>query len=128
MVYKTHEEPAAAAEKPWWQWTREHVDYELEVLREALGQALGMKGREVRGDLMREIDFLKRELAVLREEVAAASKLKALREEVEAAQATIPRVPDLVASLKAQQAEMRKETARLRRELATAKDGSARSS
>ena len=98
LVHKTNTDARVEPEaKPWWEWTKEYVTGQFEVLHEAVGQVIGMKASEVRGDLMREIGFLKRELAVLREEVAAASKLKALREEVEAAQATIPRVPDLVA-------------------------------
>ena len=74
-------------------------------MREAVGEALGRKAAEVRADLTREIDFLKRELGVLREEVAAASKLKALREEIAAAQAAVPKVPDIVAGFEAKQAE-----------------------
>ena len=91
-------------------------------MREALGQALGTKAAEVRGDLTREINLLKREFAVLQGEVAAANKLRALQEEIMAAKAAVPQVPTIVADFEAKQTAMKKELRDLKRELATAKD------
>lgn len=120
LVFKTNND--AHVEKTWWEWTREHVAYELETLREAVGQVIGMKAREVREDLMREINFVKRELGVLREEVAVEHKLKNLQSEIASAQADVPRLPTVEAKFFAEQAATKKELERLRRELATAKD------
>ena len=53
----------------WWQWTQAQIaherseiegelKYEIEVLRDAVGEALGEKCHDVREDLRREIDSL----------------------------------------------------------------------
>lgn len=123
LVHKTNNDARVEPEtKPWWEWTKEYVTGEFEALHEAVGQVIGMKASEVRGDLLREIGFLKREFAVLKEEVGVVRSLASLKEEIAAARADTPKVPDLVASLKAQQAESRKETARLRCELSAARE------
>ena len=87
-----------------------------------LAEALGTKAAEVRGDLTREINLLKREFAVLQGEVAAANKLRAFQEEIMAAKAAVPQVPTIVADFEAKQTAMKKELRDLKRELATAKD------
>jgi hypothetical protein len=62
----------------WWQWTLAHLrhqkseienDYgnKFDILHAAMGEALGMKCREVRDELEREITFVKREVEQLRD-------------------------------------------------------------
>jgi hypothetical protein len=77
----------------WWKWTQEHVAhvqskiesdlrYEVEVLREAVGQALGMKCREVHDAQERETDFLKREIEQLRRTADVQAELQREREKL----------------------------------------------
>ena len=115
LVFKTKHDAATAPgeQVSWWEWVQRHVDYRLEALEEAIGQALGMKAGELRRALTAEIDLLKRQVAQLRAEFDADRNLRALQAEIQAARADVPKFPDLAAK----QTEMRKEVANLKREL-----------
>jgi hypothetical protein len=111
LVYKTHtpeagEETKTATVTPpnvaphetqvWWQWTLAHLrhqkseienDYgnKFDILHAAMGEALGMKCREVRDELEREITFVKREVEQLRDGAQAKVELDREREALRAA-------------------------------------------
>ena len=91
-------------------------------MREAVGQALGMKAGEVRAQLRDEIDLLRRQLTQLRAEFDAARGLEALQAEIAAARASVPKLPDLEAQFESKQSETRRELARLKHELASTKE------
>lgn len=114
LVFKTNE--SARVEQPeqsWWQWTQEHVAFHVEVIQEAMGRVVAHERRAFR----EEIGLLKRELTVLKEEVAVERGLKSLQTQIDDAKADTPRLPDIEARVEAAQAETKREIARLRRAL-----------
>ena len=103
----------------WWQWTqaqiaherseiKKHIaherseieselKYEIEILRDAVGEALGEKCQDVREDLRREIDFVKRELEQTQNKFNAQVELEREREalRVKAADAHLAKLETL---------------------------------
>jgi hypothetical protein len=166
--------PEVAADETviWWQWIDQRLAAQAAKIErdiaahfnlydEAAGTALGMKCHDVREDLERKINFLKRdleqaqskinaqaelererealraraveadhaereslrrEIALLREQIGLERGLRTLRGEVEAARAKIPNFNALEARFEAKQAGLKAEQARLQRELKTTRD------
>jgi hypothetical protein len=134
LVFKTREDarPTAAGlrtvtppviapneKQVWWQWTQEHVaharseikkdhDFDTKCLHEAIGTVIGMKCREVREDLEREINFLKRELEQTQSKIDVQAELEREREALRAKAAEVDR---------AELESLRREITLLRKEL-----------
>ena len=112
--------PARAnAEQAWWEWVTEHVGHRLRAYSEGLSEEIGEAmaeyvGQRV-GPLERELELLRREFTVLRQEVGVERGLRDLRAEVAAARKEVPKLPAIASRLEAEQA-------RLQRELDATKD------
>jgi hypothetical protein len=107
----------------WWQWTLAHLRHQkseiesdylnrYEILHAAIGEALGMKCREVRDGVEREINFVKREIEQLREVADSEAKLHRERETLWAKAADAER-----ALYQSELESLRREVALLRGEL-----------
>ena len=113
----------------WWQWTQAQIaherseiegelKYEIEVLRDAVGEALGEKCHDVREDLRREIDFVRRELEQTQSKFNAQVELKREREalRVKAADAHRAELENLCRGMRE---ELQSELDFIKRELST---------
>jgi hypothetical protein len=92
LVYKTHvndDAPAASgSELPWWQWVERCVDAKLDATVEGIGEAVGELNNQALHEvaaLKRELQQLRREVTVLREERCVNARLDATVEGVGAA-------------------------------------------
>jgi hypothetical protein len=124
LVYKTRDDALVAdavrADDPaaddglgdlsWWQWVERHCDYRMDVMSEAVAQALGWTRAEMRehterevGTLKRELELMRRELAALREQLGLERGLRDLRGEVEEARKQTPKFPAIASRLEADQ-------------------------
>jgi hypothetical protein len=146
LVHKTYEPPTdddqtangaaatrvSATEQPWWERVQEYVDYRVDVLRDAVGEALGTVTNKLceqleREDavLKRENKLLRREFAVLREEVRVERGLRDLHEEVAEARKQMPKVPAIAERLRAEQniarVDISTEQSKLRHDLSVLK-------
>jgi hypothetical protein len=113
-----------AVSEPWWRWVEKHCDYRMDVMSEAVAEALGWTRAEMRehterevGTLKREIELMRRELAAMREQVALERGLRALRDEVAEARAEMPKLPAITARLEADQVRLRGELDATKRKL-----------
>ena len=111
IVYKTAVQPPPAAgavagsEQAWWQWVEEHVEARFATLSDAVGEVIGTLVKEARDETeqcVRELELLKREFGVLRDEVGVEHRLRDLRTEVIKAQRQVPKVPAIEARLRAE--------------------------
>jgi hypothetical protein len=126
--------PAATSseQQPWWEWVQEHVDYRFNVLSEACGTALGEMTRDLwdqakkaDASLKADVKLLRREIALLREEVKAERGLHELNRQVAEARAEMPKLPAIEARLRGEasiaRVDIGAEQAKLRAELETTK-------
>ncbi len=111
-------------EQPWWRWVQRHCDDRMDVMSEAVAQALGWTRAEIRaeserevGVVKRELDLMRRELAALREQVGLERGLRALRDEVAEARAEVPKLPGVTTRLEAEQVRLRSELDAAKRKL-----------
>lgn len=120
--------PQASDGVVWWEWVTAHVDARLAELSDVVAEAVGHIADRVREEFderasaeKRELELLRRELTVLREEVGLEHALKDLRSSVVKAQRAVPQVPAIEARLRGEaliaKTDTDRELAELRKKL-----------
>jgi chromosome segregation ATPase len=106
---------------------RDHCDRECTLMNREL--AMTRKEGDARADAMarelaatkRELELLKQQFVILREQVGLADGLRSLRTEVEDARAQMPQIPATVTRLEAAQMDLEREVDKTKNRLAKAR-------
>lgn len=104
----------------WWQWVDERIAGAIGELSNDTEQAVGHIADTARVELdalSGATELLKRELSVLKNEVAVTNELQDLRNRIGAAQKTVPQIPTIIAGMRDEAARAKVETDRQLAEL-----------